>query len=83
MRDCLKNNQWEKGCNGMKRKVIALILSVATMSILLTGCGESQKESGESQETQAEETASDGTVSLKVWGGNRRSGIISGNGRKF
>lgn len=70
MRDCLKNNQWEKGCNGMKRKVIALILSVATMSIMLTGCGGSQKESGENQEAQTEEisTETGGTVTLKVWG---------------
>ena len=54
----------------MKRKVIALILSVATMSIMLTGCGGSQKESSENQEAQTEEisTETGGTVTLKVWG---------------
>lgn len=54
----------------MKRKVIALILSVATMSIMLTGCGGSQKESGENQKAQTEEisTETGGTVTLKVWG---------------
>lgn len=79
MRDCLKNNQWEKGCNGMKRKVIALILSVATMSMMLTGCGGSQTQSGESQETQTEETAADdgGTVTLKVWGATDDQEILA------
>ena len=53
----------------MKRKVIALILSVATMSLMLTGCGGSQKQSAESTETQTEENSTnDGTVTLKVWG---------------
>lgn len=60
----------------MKRKVIALMLSVATMGMLLTGCGKSQQQSEENQTTQ-EETASEGVVSLKVWGATDDQELLS------
>ena len=57
----------------MKKRIIAIMLSVATMSMMLTGCGGNQNQSGETQEAQKEEnqettTESGGTVTLKVWG---------------
>lgn len=56
----------------MKRKLVAIMLSLASISMMLTGCGESKNPSEGNQEVQTTETQETeeegGVVSLKVWG---------------
>lgn len=69
----------EKGSDGMKKRVISLILSVAAMSMLLTGCGGSEEQSGDGKESQTEVTAEEpgGTVALKVWGATDDQALLA------
>lgn len=65
----------------MRRKLVAIMLSLASMSMMLTGCGGSEKPSETSQEVQTEEeqgaTGEGGVVTLKVWGATDDQALLA------
>lgn len=63
----------------MRRKLVAIMLSLASMSMMLTGCGGSEKQSSQEVQTEEEQgvTGEGGVVTLKVWGATDDQALLA------